>query len=172
MKGLLASIGLAGSLLLVCAAAATATPSGGTIRLFVAPGQGQGEGTAIVAGAIGDYGKTTKINKTGVGEMLLHKGTIRFNLAAIVKKLSNAKPIIANTKTCSFVFGATAPVAISNGTGLYKGISGTIILTETFAGYGPYYTSGPHKGKCNTSDNATPTAEYGSVQGEGTVKFN
>ena len=59
-----------------------------------------------------------------------------------------------------------------NGTGLYKGISGTLMVTETFAAYGPFYKTGAHKGQCNTSNNnATPLAQYGSVQGVGTVKF-
>lgn len=69
------------------------------------------------------------------------------------------------------MFGATAPVAILDGTGMYKGIKGTLMLTETFAGYGPFYTTGAHKGQCNTSPNATPTAQWGSVTGVGTVKF-
>lgn len=173
MKALLASLGAAGLMLLaVAVASAGSTPTGGTVRIFVTPGQGQGQGTAIIAGAIGDYGKTTKINKKGIGEMLLHKGTIQFDLAPLVKKLNSSKPTVFSTKTCSYVFGATAPITVSNGTGLYKGISGTIMLTETFAGYGPYYTTGPHKGACNTSNNATPTAQYGSVQGVGTVKLS
>ena len=44
--------------------------------------------------------------------------------------------------------------------------------TETFAAYGPFYKTGAHKGQCNTSSNtAAPLAQYGSVQGVGTVKF-
>jgi len=45
------------------------------------------------------------------------------------------------------------------------------MLTETFAGYGPLYKTGAHKGQCNTSNNATPTAQWGSVTGVGTVTF-
>jgi hypothetical protein len=45
------------------------------------------------------------------------------------------------------------------------------MITETFAGYGPFYESGAHKGQCNTSENAMPTAFWGSVTGVGTVKF-
>jgi hypothetical protein len=161
-----------GLLVGVAAASRMATPAGGTIRLFVVPGKSQGNGTIVITGAIGDYGKTTGKNKKGIGTAVLHKGTFQVNLAAISKKLNNSKPILLNTTTCSFVFGATAPVTLLNGTGLYKGISGTVMLTETFAAYGPLYKSGAHKGKCNTSNNATPTAQYGSVQGVGTVKFS
>ena len=54
---------------------------------------------------------------------------------------------------------------------MYKGISGTLMLTESFAAYGPFYKTGAHKGQCDTSNNATPLAEWGSVTGEGPVKF-
>ena len=147
------------------------TPTGGTLRIFVVPGQNQGEGTILLAGAIGDYGKTHKINKKGIGQAVLQKGTFQVNLAAIGKKLTNSKPIIFNKTTCSQVFSATAPVTLLNGTGAYKGISGTLMLTETFAAYGPFYKTGAHKGQCNTSNNAMPIAQWGSVQGVGTVKF-
>jgi hypothetical protein len=155
----------------VAGAFAAGMPTGGALRVFVVPGQAQGEGTVVLAGAIGDYGKTHKVNSKGIGEMVLQKGTIQVNLAAMQKKLNASKPMILDTKTCSYVFGATAPVTLFNGTGLYKGISGTVALTETFAGYGPFYKTGAHKGQCNTSNNATPIAQYGSVQGVGTVKF-
>jgi hypothetical protein len=147
------------------------TPTGGVIRIFVVPGNGQGGGTIVVAGAIGDYGKTTKESTSGMGEMLLQKGTIQVNLAAVSKKLNSSKPILMNAATCSYVFGATAPVRLMNGTGLYKGITGTISLTEMFAGYGPFYKTGAHKGMCNMSNNSTPIAQWGSVTGVGTVKF-
>src|ERR1700726_4965945 len=84
-------------------------PAGGTVRIFVVPGQNQGQGTIVLAGAIGDYGKTTKANKQGIGEMVLKKGTIQVNLAAIQKLLNNSKPTIENKTTCSYVFGGTAP---------------------------------------------------------------
>ena len=145
-------------------------PKGGPIRIYVVPGNGQGNGTIVVVGAIGDYGKTTK-QVGGFGKALLHKGTFRVNLKAISKALNNTKPLVESQTTCTFVISATAPAAISNGTGAYKGISGTIMLTETFAAYGPYYTTGAHKGKCNTSNNATPTAQWGAVTGVGTVKY-
>jgi hypothetical protein len=46
-----------------------------------------------------------------------------------------------------------------------------VILTETFAGYGPFYKTGAHKGQCNISNNATPIAQWGAITGVGTVKF-
>lgn len=157
-------------MLVAAGASGGGTPPGGGVRIFVVPGNGQGNGTIVVAGAIGDYGKTTKA-KNGIANVLLHKGTFKANLKAIMKKLNNAKPLIENTKTCSFAFSAAASVTLFGGTGLYKGISGTLMITETFAAYGPFFKTGAHKGQCNTSNNATPTAQWGSVTGVGTVKF-
>ncbi len=164
---LLATVGI---LLIGAGANGMGMPKGGPIRIYVNPGNGQGNGTIVVVGTIGDYGKTTK-QVAGFGKALLHKGTFKVNLNAISKAVNKAKPLIYNTTTCSYVFSATAPAAISNGTGAYKGISGTLMITETFAGYGPFYTTGAHKGKCNTSSNANPTAEWGSVTGVGSIKY-
>jgi hypothetical protein len=60
---------------------------------------------------------------------------------------------------------------VFNGTGMYAGISGVARITETFAGIGPRYTSGPRKGQCNASNNAQPIAFFASVVGSGTVAF-
>ena len=158
------------SLLVGAGASGAGMPMGGQVRLFVVPGQVQGNGTIVVAGAIGDYGRTTR-QKNGIGKAVLHKGTFEVDLNAISKKLQQAKPTVENTTTCSFVFAATAPAKLFNGTGLYKGISGTVTLTETFAGYGPFYTTGAHKGACNTSPNSVPVAQWASVTAVGTVSF-
>jgi hypothetical protein len=66
---------------------------------------------------------------------------------------------------------ATAPITFVSGTGLYKGISGTVSLTETAAFILPRYTSGKNKGKCNESNSAAPLAEWGALSGSGTVSF-
>jgi hypothetical protein len=159
-----------GSLLIGAGASGAGTPMGGQVRIFVVPGHVQGNGTIVITGAIGDYGKTAR-QKNGIGKAVLHKGTFEVNLNAMSAKLEHAKPITANLTTCSFVFGATAPAKLFDGTGMYKGISGTVTLTETFAGYGPFYKTGAHKGKCNFSNNAAPIAQWASVTGVGNVKF-
>ena len=76
-----------------------------------------------------------------------------------------------NKTTCTFDFTGTGPVTLFNGTGLYKGISGTLRITITFAGVGPVYSTGAHKGQCNFSNNAPLVAQYGSIMGKGAVKF-
>jgi len=163
-------VAVVGTMFIGVGASAAGTPKGGSIRVYVVPGNGQGNGTIVVVGAIGDYGKTTK-QAGGFGKVLLHKGSFEVNLKAINKALNNAKPLVESRATCTFAFSATAPAALSNGTGAYKGISGTLMVTETFAAYGPFYASGAHKGKCNTSNNAKPTAQWGAVTGVGTVTY-
>ena len=81
------------------------------------------------------------------------------------------KPTVLSGTTCSFGFTATGPITLSDGTGAYAGISGTIVTTLTFGGDGPFYTSGAKKGKCNMSNNAQPLAQFGSAVGRGTIKF-
>jgi hypothetical protein len=140
----------------VAGASGAGMPAGGTVRILVVPGQNQGQGTIVLAGAIGDYGKPTKADKTGIGEMILTKGTIHVNLGAPIKNLNNSKPILETKTTCSIVFGATAPVKLLNGTGLHKGIDGTVMVTATFAAYGPFHKTGAHTGQCNTSKRHAP----------------
>jgi hypothetical protein len=65
----------------------------------------------------------------------------------------------------------SAPVPIVGGTGLYAGISGTAMITESFGFIGPRYKTGPKKGRCNLTGSAQPVAEMASVHGVGTVSF-
>ena len=97
---LLAAVGT--MLIGVGANAAGMMPKGGPIRIYVVPGNGQGNGTIVVVGAIGDYGKTTK-QVGGFGKALLHKGTFKVNLKAITKAVNNTKPLVESQATCTFV---------------------------------------------------------------------
>ena len=49
------------------------------------------------------------------------------------------------------MFGGSGPVTLFDGTGTYAGITGTIQVTEKFAGIGARYTGSPKKGPCNMS---------------------
>jgi hypothetical protein len=160
-------------------AAATTTPAAGIADFFITPGSGGG-GTIVVTGAIGDYGKVTpmmdkngKTDKKGnYGKMILKKGTIEADLTMFVaKEQSLGSGSSINTATCSMTASATAPVTLFNGTGLYKGITGTVNLTVTFAVVLPRYTSGKNKGQCNESSNANPVAQSGTIAGSGNVSF-
>jgi len=65
----------------------------------------------------------------------------------------------------------SAPVTLLDGTGLYRGITGTLRVTITEAFILPVYATGKNKGQCNESQNAQPVAGYGSIMGTGTVSF-
>ena len=150
---------------------ASNTPTGGAIQLIVQPSLSQqGGGKVIITGAIGDYGTGQKL-KTSKGtynRVNLTKGTFEVDLTAINKKVNAANPTL-NTATCSAEISETAPVSLLDGTGLYKGISGSVTLTETLAFIGGRYTSGKHKGQCN--ENVT-VAQMGTVYGTGSVSFS
>ena len=177
MKGILVIVAaLTG--MAVSVASAAGTPSGGPIQLIATAGSNP-VGTIVVAGAIGDYGKTLSMTKSGKPDsngnyvkITLQKGTFEVNATAFNKATAKAPATINDKATCSFAFSGSGPVTLFNGTGLYKGISGTLTITINFIGYGPFYTSGTKKGECNTSPTAQPLAAKGWIMGRGNIKFS
>jgi hypothetical protein len=170
--GVLAAVVAAG----VMAGAAAAAPSGGAIALFATVGSSPSQ-KIVVAGAIGDWGTVLSVDKNGKPDLsgnfvkvTLKKGTFEIDSTAVNKKLANPRPQVASDLTCSVAASGSGPVNLFNGTGLYKGISGTVNVTITFTGIGQRYQSGPKKGQCNHGP--TPLAMLGSVIGRGTVQFN
>jgi len=180
MKVVKATLGVAmlGSLLFVCSAAFGATtPAGGVVKVFATPSNGA-SGKIVIAGAIGDFGKTLSINKNGKTnangnyvKITLTKGTFEVNSTTLNAKFNHAQPTI-NKSTCSAWFSGTGPVSLLDGTGLYTGISGTVSITETFVFIAPRFTSGKDKGQCNFSNNSQPLSQYSSITGTGKVKFS
>lgn len=176
------SVAVLGSVLLggspALAATVPSSPAGGSVRLFATP-TNDGGVTIVITGAIGDYGSGRNINKNGTAnpngnyvKVTLHKGTFEINsttLNAKTNSLGSQTPI--DKATCSMEASASAPVTLLDGTGLYKGITGTLNVTITEAFILPVYTSGKNKGQCNESQNAQPVADYGSIVGSGTVSF-
>lgn len=146
-------------------ASAQSSPSGGTIQVWVTPSPtNNGGGKILITGAIGDYGITKKGKNSN--QAVLKKGTIIVNLKQFNAATNNANPTI-NQSNCSTSFVASAPVPIVSGTGAYAGISGSFTLTAQFAFILPRTKSG----SCNTSNNANPLNQYGSVTGSGTVSL-
>ena len=150
---------------------------GGAINVFVTPSNDGIHGPIVITGAIGDYGQTLNMDKNGKTDakgnyvmITLQKGTFEINITALNAKTKNAQPTV-DKATCSFQFSGTGPVTLFKGTGLYKGISGTVNIAITFAGVGPLFKSGKNKGQCNLSNSAQPLAQYGSIKGTGMVKF-
>ena len=175
ISGALSGAALAGLVLVVAAAAAP--PVGGPIE-FYAPATNTPEGTITFAGAIGDYGKALSMDKNGKpntnGNFV--KTTLRYggfivDVTALNKVAAKAPASIINKTTCSFAFSATGPVTLGHGTGLYKGVSGTVNVTIHFLGDGPLYTTGAKKGQCNQSNSAKLLSQRGWITGEGSVKF-
>jgi hypothetical protein len=104
-------------------------------------------------------------------KVTLKKGTFMIDTTALDKKMeASVRPQVASDATCSVGMGATAPVKLFDGTGLYKGISGNVKVTITFTGVGGRYQSGAHKGQCDQDSGAR--AELGFVTGRGSVQFN
>ena len=150
---------------------------GGAIFIHATGSEGPG-GTIVIVGAIGDHGTTLQTNKAGKPDpngnyvkISLQKGTFEVDSTALNATTAKLPPKILNNTTCSMLFTGTAPVKLYNGTGLYQGLKGTATITVSFGGISPFYTSGTHKGQCNTSHNAKPIAQWASITGPGAVTF-
>jgi hypothetical protein len=169
----LAALAIAG----VIAGAATAAPTGGAIALYASNSNGASQRIVFV-GAIGDYGTALNVNKKGKVDpngnfvkVRLTKGTFEVDSTALNKNLNAVHaPQVGSKATCSTMFSGSGPVTFFNGTGLYKGISGTANVTVTFGGVGSRYKSGAKKGQCKDGP-SNPRAQFGSVTGQGTVTF-
>ena len=155
---------------------APASATGGKIYIYVT-GINSAHQPILIAGAIGDHGIATSETKSGKVDqngnyvhIALKKGTFLVD-ATKLNGSPNGKLVVQNKTSCSFAFKVTGPITISDGTGAYKGISGTANMTVVFAGVGPFYTSGAKKGQCNTGRNATPSGVYQSITGTGVVKY-
>jgi len=151
--------------------------SGGKIQIFADASADGAVSKIVITGAIGDYGTATSIDKNGkVDEngnyvrIALKKGTFELDSTTLNARLNKA-PGVFTKATCSFSFTGTGGVTLFNGTGLYKGISGSAQVTLRFAGIGPRLATGAHKGDCNPSHDAKPLSQYGAIIGTGTVKF-
>jgi hypothetical protein len=171
------AVAVAAAALAASAGATRAVQHGGMIGVYATPSM-SGPGKILFTGAIGDSGTATSIDKNGkvnpnggYVKIVLKHGGFEVNMVALNKKANSAPPTTDSKVTCSSSFSVSGPVTVFNGTGMYAGISGVARITETFAGIGPRYTSGPKKGQCNASNNAPPIAFFASVIGSGTVAF-
>lgn len=167
---------LAAGLVLGPAAVAASTPKGGPVQVFVTPKGAVG--TIVITGAIGDGGKVQRENANGAPnangdyvKVSLKQGSFLGNGTGFFTALNHGKFAFAKA-TCSGVGSAKGPMTLSDGTGLYSGISGTLHLSIVFAEVGPRYKSGKHKGQCNNSNSAKPVASFNVVTGAGTVSFS
>jgi hypothetical protein len=174
LKAVLCAAMLGGVLFGANAALGAGMEPGGSVHVFATPGP---TGTILLTGAIGDYGKTLNINANGKVDanghyvkVNLKHGTFEINAVALNVKLAKVNPSI-NKTTCSGEGSGTGSVTLLDGTGLYKGLSGTLNVTASFAVIAPRFTSGKSKGQCNLSNSAQPVDQYSWITGSGTVKF-
>jgi hypothetical protein len=163
--------------ILAAAGAASAATPGGTVRFF-AEAVDTPTGPILFTGAIGDFGKATSMDKNGKPDsngnfvkVVLRYGSFMID-ATKLNAVAAKAPGSLNRTTCSFYFQATGPARVYDGAGRYKGISGTVSVTITFAGDGPLFTSGKRKGTCNTSNSGRLLSHYGEITGTGTVSFS
>lgn len=176
----IALVGTAVTLLATSAAFGAGTPSapaGGSIQIFSFSTSPGGIGSILITGAIGDHGKTLPTNKGGKPDpngdyvkVTLTKGTFEINATKLNAKANHASPKFSQA-SCSAALAVTSPVTLLNGTGLYKGITGTVHVTASDAFILPRLTSGTNAGQCNESNSAQPVASLQLVEGTGTVRF-
>ena len=173
----LAAAVAAGSLLAtgpLALAAGSAAPKGGAIQLFIYNLNNTPKADITITGAIGDYGTTTSVDAAGKPDengnfekVTLSHGGLLVDGTQLNKATAHVKPQI-NQASCALLYQATGPAKIVSGTGAYAGATGSLKVTETFAGIVP------HKGKgCNfqASDSATH-GEFSAITGTGTVSFS
>jgi hypothetical protein len=171
-----------GGTLGVGAAAATASPSPrsaspahGTVHVWVTPSNGAVD-QILFTGAIGDHGTATSIDKDGKVDkngkfvnIKLSHGTFKVNAVALNQALDKLQPTF-DRANCSAWGTGGGNVTLSDGTGAYAGISGTVRITTSFAAIFPRFASGPKKGQCNA--NTAPVAQFqGALEGSGNVSF-
>jgi hypothetical protein len=176
-----AAIVLAAAGTSLCLAAVTlgaSSAAGGRVQVFITPSlTGKGGGPIIITGAIGDHGKSIKVNASGQPDpegtyslARLQYGSILFNTGPLKKAIQvgtqNASP---NLATCSLQGSTTATVPIDSGTGQYSGISGSLKVRFTFAEVAGRYTRGPKEGKCKLA--AGPVAQWAVVVGAGSISL-
>jgi hypothetical protein len=147
------------------AANTASTATSGQVKFFVQT-LSDSTGNIIVTGAIGDYG--TIAASGNYIKVTLHRGAFKANVAKLIAK-ENASPTRPDPATCSGVSSVTAPAPVLDGKGAYRGITGTVNVTETIAFILPRYTSGRHKNQCD--ENTRPIDVYSSITGSGKVKF-
>jgi hypothetical protein len=165
-------IGVGGA---VATTTATASPTHGTVHVWVTPGKGAVD-QILLTGIIADHGTATSIDKNGkvnkngtYVKVVLHSGSFEVNAVALNKKLDKLQPT-GNKQTCSFWFTGSADITLFDGVGAYAGISGKVRMTTSFAALAHRYATGAKKGQCNL--NGEPIAQFqGQLTGVGSVSL-
>jgi hypothetical protein len=162
---------------LVAGPATAASSKGGTIYIAVAPNN-SATYPIVITGAFADYGTATTINQDGTVnsngnyvKIAMKQGGFEVNSTTLNKKANSTSPTFNSTVNCSYSVTISGPVTLFKGSGAYKGISGTLMITESFSAILPRIASGKHKGQCNEANNVAPLASGGNISGSGKVSF-
>ena len=157
------------------ATTATASPTHGTVHVWVTPGKGAVD-QILITGIIADHGTATSIDKSGkvnkngtYVKVVLRSGSFEVNAVALNERLDKLQPT-ADKLTCSFWATGSGDVTLFDGAGAYAGISGKIRMTTSFAIVARRYATGAKKGQCNV--NGTPLGQFqGPLMGVGSVSL-
>ncbi len=133
------AVALAGCTAAISSAAVSASPSGLTHITAYSVNTDNPVLTAVVSGAIGDYGAAEEVaTGTGAaehgGELLLKlgRGTFGLDIAGIDAKFvqgTSHEPVYPRTCSTYVSVSDTVPVVPGSGTGAYRGIAGTFAMT-------------------------------------------
>jgi hypothetical protein len=126
------------------AAAAGGGTTSGAVRLTGYSNSDGPRSTAILTGAIGDYGTAVSVHPDGTVDpqhssqlrLGLTRGSFRIVIGPLDKQLVSAfRRFPPDRVTCSGIVTVTgaAPVVADSGTGAYRGISGSFRLTIMIA---------------------------------------
>ena len=115
--------------------------AGGLVQLTAYSDNDGPNSTAVLTGAIGDYGKAVRTYANGTIvqqynrlDVVVSHGSFRLQIVDLEQSLvAQADLLPTDLNTCSggFVVHATTPIVPGSGTGAYKGISGSFNLTVT-----------------------------------------
>jgi hypothetical protein len=152
---------------------ASVSAKSGTIRLF-ATMKRSGKATVVVTGVIGDFGRSFPADKNGKAnsndnymEVVVKRGTFVLDERALNSNKAVDRPR-SNNATCSTWLTGTAKVPVSEGTGAYAGVHGSIDATLKVAFVNARFESGSLKGTCEFGK-PSASAYFASVEGEGSV---
>jgi hypothetical protein len=167
----LASLPLATLGLGTDAASGAGAIGGGVIHVWQVPDETSVTSPVVITGVFGDYGTTTSQDKNGKADengsyekFVLQQGTFVINAIPLSKVLNKVRPTF-DKRDCGAVFSGSGPVTVSDGTGSYSGIKGTLRVTATDA----FILAKGANGKCSQS--AAPVASYSTIVGSGHVNF-
>ena len=151
------------------ASAAHQRTSGGVVHVYLAGSPSSSSQTIVITGAFADAGRFAEA--APASKVTLSKGGFKVDDAKgaeLESALFAHVSKLVDPKTCGLSVSYTAPATLEQGSGSYRGITGTVKITTTVARVFPRLPSG----KCDLSNNAQPIGFLSLAFGTGRVAFN